>query len=241
MSTKSLRHISPAKLAGLGAVAAATLGVASPALAATSGGAPMTPAAVQAESAPFTIGLSDTTVKPGQALTISGLASARAGKNLTIESAALQSSRSANGLPAVQTPALVEGIYQTTVRVSPTAKPGVYPIVLRFGNRQVASAETLRVVSPSSAGGRSVQTKGCASIGFRVLHNDRAGTAFLPAGGYTVSSPNMACGTASADFAGFLAGAGRATPGWTSSSRSAGSATFTQPSSGLTFSVTKQR
>lgn len=241
MSTKSLHRISPVKLAGLGAVAAAALGVASPALAATSGGAPMTAAAVQAKSAPFTIGFSDVTVKPGQTLTISGLAYARAGKNLTIVSNAIASGRSVDGVPAVQTPALVEGIYQTTVRVSSTAKPGVYPVLLRFGNRQVASADTLRVVSPSSPGGRSVQTKGCAGIGFRVLHNDRAGSAFLPAGGYTVSSPNMACGSASADFAGFLAGAGRATPGWTSSSASAGRATFTQPSSGLSFSVTKQR
>jgi hypothetical protein len=243
MPTKSTHHIriSPVKLAGLGAVAAAALGVASPALAATSGGAPMTAAAVQAKSAPFTIGFSDLTVKPGQTLTISGLAYARAGKNLTIVSNALQSSRSVDGVPAVQTPALVEGIYQTTVRVSSTAKPGVYPVLLRFGNRQVASADTLRVVSPNSAGGRSVQTKGCAGIGFRVLHNDRAGNAFLPAGGYTVSSSNMACGTASADFAGFLAGAGRATPGWTSASPSTGRATFTQPSSGLSFSVAKQR
>jgi hypothetical protein len=242
MSTKSLHRISPVKLAGLGAVAAAALGVASPALAATSGGAPMTAAAaVQAKSAPFTIGFSDVTVKPGQTLTISGLAYARAGKNLTIVSNAIASGRSLDGVPAVQTPALVEGVYQTTVRVSSTAKPGVYPVLLRFGNRQVASADTLRVVSPSSPGGRSVQTKGCAGIGFRVLHNDRAGSAFLPAGGYTVSSPNMACGSASADFAGFLAGAGRTTPGWTSSSAAAGRATFTQPSSGLSFSVTKQR
>ncbi|HEY3773740.1 MAG TPA: hypothetical protein VGL69_12140 [Solirubrobacteraceae bacterium] len=241
MSTKSVHRISPVKLAGLGAVAAATLGVASPALAATTGGAPMTQAAVQAKSAPFTIGFSDLTVKPGQKLTISGLAYARAGKNLTILSNALESGQSVNGVPSVQTPALVEGIYQTTVRVSPAAKPGVYPVLLRFGNRQVASTDTLRVVSPTSPGGRSVQTRGCAGIGFSVLHNDRAGNASLPAGGYTVSSPNLACGTASSDFAGFLARAGRTLPGWTSSSATAGRATFTQTSSGLSFSVAKQR
>jgi hypothetical protein len=241
MSTKSLRRISPVKLAGLGAVAATALGVASPALAATSGGGALAPATVQATSAPFTIGFSDLTVKPGQKLTISGLAYARAGLNLTVMSNAITSGRSVNGVPAVQTPALVEGIYQTTVRVSPTAKPGVYPVLLRFGNRQVASTDTLRVVSPSSPGGRSVQTRGCAGIGFTVLHNDRAGNAALPAGAYTVSSPNLACGTASADFAGFLARAGKGVPGWTSSSTSAGRASFSQPSTGLSFSVAKQR
>jgi hypothetical protein len=240
MSTKSL-HLSPAKLVGLGAVAATALGVASPALAATSGGAPMTAAAAQVKSAPFTIGFSDLTVTPGQKLNISGLAYARAGKNLTIVSNAISSARSYNGVPAVQTPALVEGIYQTTVRVSPTAKPGVYPVLLRFGNRQVASTDTLRVVSPNSPGGRSVQTKGCAGIGFTVLHNDRAGSAYLPAGGYTVSSRTMSCGTASADFTNFLARAGKSVPGWNSTSPAAGRATFSQPSTGLSFSVAKQR
>ena len=240
MSTKSLQP-SPVKLAGLGAVAAAALGIASPALAATSGGAPMAAAAVQAKSAPFTIGFSDLSVKPGQRVTISGLAYARAGRNLTILSNAIASARSVNGVPAVQTPALVEGIYQTTVRVSPTAKPGVYPVLLRFGNRQVASTDTLRVVSPSSPGGRSVQTTGCAGIGFTVLHNDRAGSASLPAGGYTISSRTMACGTASADFTTFLARAGRSVPGWTTTAPAAGHATFSQPSTGLSFSVAKQR
>ncbi len=86
-----------------------------------------------------------------------------------------------------------------------------------------------------------MQTKGCAGIGFTVLHDDRAGHAVLPAGAYTLSSSKIACGTASADFAGFLARAGRGVPGWTSSSTAAGRATFSQPSSGLSFSVAKQR
>ena len=49
------------------------------------------------------------------------------------------SSRTVNGMPAVQTPALVEGIYQTTVRVPPATEPGVYWVYLRFGNKQVAA------------------------------------------------------------------------------------------------------
>ena len=54
--------------------------------------------------------LSSNTVKPGAKLTISGLAYARAGLNVTILSRAISSARTVNGLPAVQTPALAEGI-----------------------------------------------------------------------------------------------------------------------------------
>ena len=72
-----------------------------------------------------------------------------------------------------------------------------------------------------------------------MLHNDHAGAAYLPAGGYSVSSRNMDCGTASADFTSFLAGAGKPIAGWTATSPAAGRATFTQRNSGLAFSVAK--
>ena len=151
MFSNSRSRISPLKLAGIGAIAATALAAAPAALAATSGGAPVAPAAVPAKvSAPFTIGLSATTVKPGAKLTISGLAYARAGLNLTIVSDAIASAQTVNGIPAVQTPALVEGIYHTTVRVPPATEPGVYRVQLRFGNRQVASISNLRVVAPGS-------------------------------------------------------------------------------------------
>lgn len=239
MFTHSRTRISPFKLAGLGAIAATALGTAPTAIAATSGGAPVSPAnAHVTKSAPFTIGLSSTTVKPGAKLTISGLAYARAGLNLTIVSDAVASARTVNGVPAVQTPALVEGIYHTVVRVPPATEPGVYSMRLIFGNRQVAST-TLRVVAASSHAGGSTGLNRCAGISFTVLHNDHAGSAYLPAGGYTVSSRNMDCGTASADFTGFLAGAGKAIPGWNATSPTAGRATFTQRNSGLAFSVAK--
>lgn len=238
----SSSRLMPRTIAGIGAIAAAALATASPALAAISGGASVTPHVVPApKSAPFTIGLSATTVKPGQKLTVSGLAYARAGLNLTIMSDAIASSRTVAGMPAVQTPALVEGIYHTTVRVPPATEPGVYSVVLRFGNRQVASIRNLRVVAPGSHTGGSTRLNACAGIGFTVLHNDRAGSAYLPAGGYTVSSRNMDCGTASADFTSFLAGAGKAIPGWNTASPAAGHATFTQRNSGLSFSVAKNR
>ncbi|HEY1520822.1 MAG TPA: hypothetical protein VGF91_30645 [Solirubrobacteraceae bacterium] len=239
MFTHSRSRISPLKLAGIGAIAATALAAAPAAFAASSGGAPVTPAAHVTKSSPFTIGLSSTTVKPGARVTISGLAYARAGLNLTIVSDAIASARTVNGIPAVQTPALVEGIYHTVVRIPPATEPGVYSVQLRFGNRQVASLNTLRVVAPGSHTSGSNGLNQCAGIGFTVLHNDHAGAAYLPAGGYSVSSRNMDCGTASADFTSFLAGAGKPIAGWTATSPAAGRATFTQRSSGLSFSVTQ--
>jgi hypothetical protein len=242
MFTHSRSRVSPLKLAAVGGIAAAALAGAPTAFAATSGGAAVTPAAAHAaKSAPFTIGLSSTAVKPGAKLTISGLAYARAGLNLTIASDAIASARTVNGIPAVQTPALVEGIYHTTVRVPPATEPGVYSVALRFGNRQVASVNSLRVVPASSHTGSPTGLNRCAAISFTVLHNDRAGGAYLPAGAYTVSSRNMDCGTASADFTSFLAGAGKAIPGWSTTSPAAGRATFNQRNSGLSFSVAKTR
>ncbi|MGA8334034.1 MAG: hypothetical protein WB761_04790, partial [Solirubrobacteraceae bacterium] len=191
-------------------------------------------------SAPFTIGLSATTIKPGAKLTVSGLAYARAGLNLTILSDAIMSGQTVNGIPAVQTPALVEGIYHTTVRVPPATAPGVYRVLLSFGNRQVASID-LHVVAPASHTGGNTGPDRCAAIGFTVLHNDRAGGAYLPAGAYTVSSANVDCGTASADLTSFLAGAGKTIPGWTTTSPTAGRATFTQRNSRLSFTVAKAR
>ena len=242
MSTQSRSRISTLKLAGIGAIAATALVAAPTALAVSSGGASVAPTAGPAKlSTPFTIGVSSTTVKPGARLTISGVAYARAGLNLTIASDAIASARTVNGIPAVQTPALVEGIYHTVVRIPPATEPGVYSVQLRFGNRQVATLNNLRVVAAGSHTGGSTGLNRCAGIGFTVLHNDHAGSAYLPAGGYTVASRNMDCGTASADFTSFLAGAGKAIPGWTASSPAAGRATFTQRNSRLSFSVAKTR
>jgi hypothetical protein len=199
----------------------------------------VTPDITHATGSPFTIGVSAGTAQPGQKLTISGLAWARAGLNLTITSDAIASSRMVAGVPAVQTPALVEGIYHTTVRVPPATEPGTYSVKLRFNNRQVATT-SLRVVAAGSHTGGSTGLNACAGIGFTVLHNDQAGRASLPAGSYTVSSRNMDCGTASADFTSFLAGGGKMIPGWNSTSPAGGRATFTQRNSGLSFSVAKR-
>ena len=237
MSIKSRSVITPLKLASIGAIAATAMAVAPSALASTSGGVAPSASVAAAKSAPFTIGVSSRTVTPGQKLTISGLAYAPAGKNVTIVSKAINSSRMVAGAPAVQTMALVEGIYHTTVR-APAAEPGTYSIALRFGNRQVASINNLTVVSARSRTGKSASTKPCDGISFRVLHNDHAGKVSTPAGAYTISSRNMDCGTASADFASFLAAPGKSIPGWVASSP-AGRGTFTQSNSGLSFSIAK--
>jgi hypothetical protein len=237
-SRSPLSRPSAVRLLGIGAIAATALAAAPVALAAGSGGTAVAPSTAHTttQSAPFTIGLSATAVTPGAKLNISGLAYARAGTNLTIMSNAIASGRFVNGMPAVQTPALVEGIYQTTARVSPAAEPGTYSVLLRVGNRQVASL-SMRVVSPGSGTDGSTTGAGCAQISFTVLHNDRAGSAYLPAGRYTITSRNMHCGTASADLTSFLAAAGKAISGWTTTSPGPGRATFVQRNSGLSFSV----
>ena len=153
------------------------------------------------------------------------------------------SSSTVSGVPAVQTHAR-RGHYQTTVRVPPATEPGDYWVYLRFDNKQVAAIRTLRVVAASASAGGSTRLDRCAAIGFTVLHNDRAGSAYLPAGGYTVSSSNMDCGTASADFTSFLAGAGRPIAGWNTTWPAAGRATFTQagaPQRRSPFSIAKTR
>ena len=237
----SRSRISPLKLAGIGAIAATALAVAPAAFAAGSGGADRPPTWHGQELAVHDRSQRNDGQARRQKLTISGLAYARAGLNLTIVSDAIASARTVNGIPAVQTPALVEGIYHTVVRVPPATEPGVYRVQLLFGNRQVASLNNLRVVAAGSHTSGSNGLNQCAGIGFTVLHNDRAGAAYLPAGGYSVSSRNMDCGTASADFTSFLAGAGKPIAGWTATSPAAGRATFTQRNSGLSFSVAKTR
>ena len=227
---------------GMGAATIA-LATAPAALAAThatdTGAASLTPVAavVQARSAPFTIGLSARSVRGGSKVTISGLANARAGTPLTITSNALSSSRLVDGVPAVQTPTFVEGTYRTTVVVPPATKPGTYAIVLRAHGQKVASTS----INVTAGGGRPTSRLACAGIRFTVLHNDRSGGVTLPAGAYDVTSPNLDCGTASANFTTFLNKYNGSIPGWTASASGAGHATFTQRGTGRRFTVAHTR
>ena len=238
------RILSPTGL-GVGAVAAA-LAAAPAALAGTpasgAGSAGLTPtAAVQARSAPFTIGLSARSVSAGSKVTISGLANARAGTPLTIISDALSSSRLVNGVPAVRTPAFVEGTYRAVVVVPPATRPGTYAIVLRANGKKVASTSITVTARSGGGGGQPSHRRACAGIGFTVLHNDQSGGVRLPAGGYRVTSPNLDCSTASADFTTFLDRYNGAIPGWTGSASGAGRGTFTQRATGRRFTVTHTR
>ena len=199
------------------------------------------PAAVQARSAPFTIGLSARSVAAGSKVTISGLANARAGTPLTIISDALSSSRLVDGVPAVRTSTFVEGTYRAVVVVPPATRPGTYAIVLRASGRKVASTSIMVTARSRGGGGRPGNRRACAGIGFTVLHNDQSGGVRLPAGGYRVTSPNLDCSTASADFTTFLDRYNGAIPGWTASASGAGRGTFTQRATGRRFTVTYGR
>ncbi len=238
MSYKS--PINTLKLAGIGVIASSAL-AAAPAALATAAHAPSShsrPVAAAAasprlqQSSPFTLGLSSYNVKPGATITASGLAYARAGLPLTVMSHAISSKTVVDGYPAVQTPALVEGIYKTTLHIAANAKPGTYRVLVQFNGKTVASVNDLHV---TSTGGGS--TTGCAGIGFTVLHNDRAGVAYLPQGAYNVTSRTDSCAFASQAFTQFLAAAGKNLKGWSSSTPGSGRATFTQTRNHHSFSV----
>ena len=236
------------------AAVVAALAAAPVALAAVpqSGGASLTPtaAAVQGTTAPFTIGLSASSVPAGSRVTISGLANARADTRLTIVSNVFSASRLVGGAPAITTPALAEGTYRATALVAPAIRPGAYAILLRAGGRQVASTSirvTARGGSSSSGtshpGNPRVITGGgaaCAGIRFTVLHNDRAAGVVLPAGTYRITSPNLACSRASANLTTFLDQDTHAAAGWTATASRPGHATYTQKATGLKFTVARQ-
>ena len=242
MLPHSRSRISPLKLASVAAIATTALAAAPTALAATSGGVPATPAAAGSTGEPAVHDGSqrndrETRREPDRLR--AGLRQGRTEYHSHVQRDRV--GRFVGGMPAVQTPALVEGIYRTTVRIAPATRPGVYRVLLRFGNRQVAAIYSLRVATPGSPSVGPTRRYACAGISFTVLHNDRAGTAYLPGGGYKVSSRNMDCGTASLQLTRFLAAAGRPLAGWSSTSPGAGRATFTQRNNGLTFSVAKAR
>lgn len=239
-------------------VLVAALAVTPTALAAAprSGGASLTPSAatVDGTTAPFTIGLSASSVPAGSRLTISGLANARAGTRLTLVSNAFSSSRRVGGAPAITTSALAEGTYRTTVLVPAATKPGAYAILLRARGRQVASTSARITARGGSSRGGSTSagspsgrlTSGgrtgaaCAGIAFTVLHRDRPGRVTLPAGAYRITSPNLDCATASSDFTAFLERDNLAIPGWTATSTGPGHATYTQRATGKTLTVSQR-
>jgi hypothetical protein len=91
----------------------------------------------------------------------------------------------------------------------------------------VATSATAATPAPAS----------CTGISFSVLHNDQSGGVTLPAGKYTVSSPNLSCQTASSNFTTFLNKYNHAIPGWTGKQIANGWGTYTKNVSNTQFTV----
>ena len=100
--------------------------------------------------------------------------------------------------------------------------------MLTAGATAVAAlAALVAVATPAVAAPAS-----CSGIGFTVLHNDQSGGVILPRGSYTVSSPNLACKTASSYFTTFLNKYNLAIPGWKGVETAQGWGTFIKNGSG---------
>ena len=101
-----------------------------------------------------------------------------------------------------------------------------------------AVAAALLVASVAIATSASAATSvSCKGIGFSVLHNDSSGGVILPAGKYTVSSPNLSCKPASSYFTTFLNKYNNAIPGWKGKVIAKGWGTYTKNNSNTQFTV----
>jgi hypothetical protein len=111
-------------------------------------------------------------------------------------------------------------------RLRVLAAGGVAAAVLAI---PVAVATSAAVATPATAS--------CQGISFSVLHNDSSGGVTLPAGKYTVSSPNLGCKPASNYFTTFLNKYNHAIPGWTGKAIATGWGTYTKNNSQTQFTV----
>jgi hypothetical protein len=100
-----------------------------------------------------------------------------------------------------------------------------------------AAALGASVVVATSATAAPQATASCKGISFKVLHNDSSGGVTLPAGNYTVSSPNLACKPASNYFTQFLNKYNHAIPGWKGKQIAKGWGTYTKNGSSTQFTV----
>jgi Protein of unknown function (DUF4232) len=101
----------------------------------------------------------------------------------------------------------------------------------------VAAALAVAVAVATSATAATPTRASCQGISFSVLHNDQSGGVILPAGKYTVSSPNLGCKTASNYVTTFLDKYNHAIPDWTDKSIAKGWGTFTKHNSTTQFTV----
>jgi hypothetical protein len=103
-----------------------------------------------------------------------------------------------------------------------------------------AAALVVAVAVANSASAATSAKASCKGIGFTVLHNDSSGGVILPAGKYTVSSPNLGCtgpGSASSYFTMFLNKYNHAIPGWKGKQIAKGWGTYTKNGSKTQFTV----
>ena len=101
----------------------------------------------------------------------------------------------------------------------------------------VSLAIMLAGVSMFAASALASSNASCKGISFTVLHNDHSGGVTLPAGPYTVSSPNLSCSAASNYFTTFLDKYNGKIPGWTGKQFSAGYGKYSKNKSKLNFTV----
>src|ERR1700709_2377364 len=102
----------------------------------------------------------------------------------------------------------------------------------------VAAALAVAVATSATAATTAPPAKAsCTGISFSVLHNDQSGGVTLPAGQYTVSSPNLGCKPASNNFTTFLDKYNHAIPGWTGKAIAKGWGTYTKNKSTTQFTV----
>jgi hypothetical protein len=102
------------------------------------------------------------------------------------------------------------------------------------GVAAVALAASAAVATSAMA---APATASCKGISFTVLHNDQSGGVILPAGKYTVSSPNLGCKPASSYFTTFLNKYNHAIPGWKGKATARGWGTYTKNNSKTQFTV----
>src|ERR1700733_6395900 len=98
--------------------------------------------------------------------------------------------------------------------------------VLAAGGVAVALAAAAAVATSATAA--TTAQASCKGISFTVLHNDQSGGVMLPAGPYTVSSPNLGCKPASNLFTTFLDKYNNRIPGWTGKAIARGWGTYTK-------------
>ncbi len=101
----------------------------------------------------------------------------------------------------------------------------------------VAAALAVGVGVATSATAATPAKASCAGISFTVLHNDQSGGVILPAGKYTVTSPNLGCKPASNYFTTFLNKYNGAIPGWTGKAIAKGWGTYMNNSATAQFTV----